>query len=188
MTSVQASRVDPALPVIETGRLLLRPPVLEDFESWAAFMADPEATAFLGGAQSRSVAWRGFVAMVGSWQVQGFAMFSVIEKATGRWLGRLGPWQPEGWPGTEVGWSLDRSAWGRGYASEGAAAAIDWAFEHLGWTEVIHCIDPANLPSQRVAQRLGSTLRGPGILPEPLQAFPIEIWGQTRGQWRARAR
>ena len=63
---------------------------------------------------------------------------------------------------------------------------MDWAFETLGWDEVIHCIDPANIPSQKVAQRLGSTKRGPGRLPPPFEDVPIEIWEQTRAEWRAR--
>lgn len=175
-------------PRIETARLVLRPPQPDDFEAWAACMADAETMRYLGGAQPRSLAWRSFCTMIGVWHVQGFAMFSVIEKASGRWLGRLGPWQPEGWPGTEVGWTLVREAWGQGYATEGATAAIDWAFAHLGWTEVIHCIDPGNRASQQVAQRLGSTLRGPGVLPAPLEAFPTEIWGQLRADWMRRPR
>src|SRR5690606_38196051 len=82
-------------------RLLLRVPRREDFEAWATFMADEEATRHIGGLQPRPVAWRGLAAMVGSWHLQGYAMFSVIEKASGQWIGRVGPWQPEGWPGPE---------------------------------------------------------------------------------------
>ncbi|MBP2296993.1 GNAT family N-acetyltransferase [Azospirillum rugosum] len=175
-----------AEPVLETARLVLRPTRAEDFEGWAAWRSDPEATRFVGGPQARSQAWRDFLTMAGAWSMQGFGMFSVIEKATGRWVGRLGPWMPEGWPGPEIGWGLSRDSWGKGYATEGAAAAIDWAFDVLGWTEVIHSIDPDNAPSQAVARRLGSDLRGPGRLPAPFEAAPIEIWGQTREQWRAR--
>jgi RimJ/RimL family protein N-acetyltransferase len=112
-------------------------------------------------------------------------MLSVIEKATGRWVGRLGPWQPEGWPGTEVGWGLTRDAWGRGYASEGAAATIDWAFDTFGWDEVIHTIDRANVNSQAVARRLGSTILRQAVLPAPLN-LPVDCWGQSREAWRAR--
>lgn len=172
---------------IETDRLILRPPLAEDFDGWAANMADAESARFIGGQQARAAAWRGFLTMVGAWAIQGYGMFSVIEKATGQWVGRLGPWQPEGWPGTEVGWGLARAAWGKGYACEGAIASIDWALDHLGWTDVIHCIDPANEPSQALARRLGSTLRGPGRLPAPFEDAPIEIWGQSRDQWRRRA-
>src|SRR5215468_9895460 len=118
---------------LETPRLILRPTASEDFEPWAAFMADADASKFVGGPQPRPVAWRGFMSMAGAWSMQGFAMFSIIEKASGRWIGRLGPWMPEGWPGTEVGWAIVRDCWGRGYAPEGAAAATDWAFDHLAW-------------------------------------------------------
>jgi RimJ/RimL family protein N-acetyltransferase len=149
-------------------------------------MADGEASRFIGGPQPRAAAWRGFMTMAGAWAMTGFSMFSVIDRASGRWLGRIGPWRPEGWPGPEVGWGLVRAAWGQGYAFEAASAAIDWAFDHLGWDEVIHSIDPANAPSQALARRLGSTNRGPGRLPEPLQDEPVDIWGQTREAWRAR--
>lgn len=113
-------------------------------------------------------------------------MFSVIEQSTGRWIGRLGPWCPDGWPGDEVGWGLLPDAQGRGYALEGAAAAMDWAFDTLGWREVIHCIAPDNFASQAVARKLGSKLLRTGRLPEPFQDLPTDIWGQTREQWRAR--
>lgn len=167
-------------PTIETERLILRPPVREDFEGWAAFAADPETANFVGGVQHRPSAWRAFAGLAGSWALLGFGMFSVIEKATGRWVGRLGPWRPEGWPGNEIGWGIARDAWGKGYATEGSTAAMDWAFEQLGWTEVIHCIDPANVRSKQVAQRLGSRFLRMGRLPAPFDATELEIWGQSR--------
>jgi RimJ/RimL family protein N-acetyltransferase len=173
------------VPRLETERWLLRPTALEDFERWCEFMADPVATRFVGGVQSRALAWRSMMTMAGAWALNGFAMFSLIEKRSGRWVGRLGPWQPEGWPGTEVGWSLHPDAWGQGYATEGARAAIGFAFDELGWDEVIHCIDPANTASQRVALALGSRLRGPGRMPPPHDHAPCEIWGQSRAEWYA---
>ncbi|KAF1702392.1 GNAT family N-acetyltransferase [Pseudoxanthomonas kaohsiungensis] len=171
---------------LETPRLLLRLPRQEDFEAWAAFLADVEATRHLGGVQPRPVAWRGLAAMVGAWHLKGFAMFSVVEKDTGQWVGRVGPWQPEGWPGTEVGWSIVRERWGRGYAPEAAAACTAWAFDTLGWSEVIHTIAPGNASSKAVAAKLGSRFIGMGRLPEPSHEKPVEIWGQTRAEWRAR--
>lgn len=173
-------------PTLETQRLILRPPIEADLDGWAEMMADEEAARFVGGVQARAGAWRGMAAMAGSWALKGFGMFSAIEKASGRWVGRMGPWQPEGWPGTEVGWGLARGAWGRGYATEGSAAAIDWAFGALGWDEVIHCIDPANAGSVRVAERLGSALRGRGQLPAPYEGIAVDIWGQTREEWTRR--
>lgn len=175
----------PLGPRLETARLVLRPPVAADFDRWADFCADPVVMKHLGGEQPRATAWRTMATMTGAWSLRGFSMFSVIEKASGQWIGRLGPWCPEGWPGTEVGWALMRSAWGKGYAEEGSRAAFDWAFDALGWTEVIHTIAPDNLESQRLAQRLGSRLRGPGRLPPPLEQFPVEVWGQSREEWRS---
>ena len=176
-----------AIPVLDTPRLVLRPTEAGDFDAYARFMADPESARFIGGAQPRSTAWRGFLQIAGAWRIQGYSMFSVIEKASGEWIGRVGPWMPEGWPGTEVGWGVARSRCGRGFATEAAIAAIDWAVDTLGWDEVIHTIEIGNRASQAVARKLGARNRGPGRLPPPYETAPIEIWGQTREDWRARS-
>jgi RimJ/RimL family protein N-acetyltransferase len=177
----------PVGPTLLTERLILRPTAAEDFDAYAAFMADP-ATRYIGGPQVRSAAWRGFASVAGAWALQGYSMFSVIERSSGRWIGRVGPWVPEGWPGTEVGWGVIPEVFGNGYAFEAAVATIDWAFDHLGWTDVIHCIDPDNAASRRLAERLGSVNRGPGKLPPPVDAYPVDIWGQSREAWSARRR
>jgi RimJ/RimL family protein N-acetyltransferase len=170
-------------PRLSTPRLLLRPLHIADFDAWASLMADAEGSKFIGGPQPRSVAWRGFMSVAGAWHLTGCSMFAVIEKATGRWLGRVGPWYPEGWPGTEIGWAVVRDVWGRGYATEAAAATIDWAFATLGWKEIVHTISPSNAMSQSVARKLGSRNRGPGRLPAPYEKEIVEIWGQTRAEW-----
>ena len=172
-------------PVLETERLRLRVPESRDFDAYAEMGMDEVAMRHIGGTLPRAAAWRKFLQMPGAWALQGFAMFTV-ETKQGEWLGQLGPWQPEGWPGTEVGWALKRAAWGKGYATEAATAAIDWAFANLGWTDVIHSISPGNTASQLLAQRLGSLNRGPGKLPAPFEGEAIDIWGQSREQWRAR--
>jgi RimJ/RimL family protein N-acetyltransferase len=176
----------PATPQLETRRLILRPPRLEDFDAWAAFANDEIAAKFLGGTQPRPTAWRAFMCMCGAWSMTGIAMFSVIEKSSGNWVGRLGPWYPEGWPDREVGWGIAREHWGKGYASEGAAAAMDYAFDVLGWSSVIHCIDEKNLASQGVARNLGSTYLKRVQMPVPYDKMPVDAWGQTREQWRSR--
>ncbi|CAN5325921.1 GNAT family N-acetyltransferase [soil metagenome] len=173
-------------PTLETARLILRPTALEDFDPWAAFMAD-EVSRFVGGPQARPVVWRGLMSMAGSWTLNGYGMFSVLDKQTGEWLGRIGPWVPEGWPGTEVGWGVVSAAQGKGIATEAAIAAIDWAFDHLGWTDVIHTIDPKNAPSQGVAKKLGSTVLRQARMPEPFSDMELDVWGQSREQWRAGA-
>lgn len=173
-------------PVLFTERLVLRRPEAQDLDGWAAFAADPVATEHLGGPVERSVAWRQLCTMAGAWEISGFGMFSVIERATGRWVGRLGPWQPEGWPGTEVGWGVAGEFFaGRGYAYEGAVAAMDYAVDVLGWTQVIHTIAPDNVRSWKLAQRLGSSNGGPTRLPAPYVDTRVDAWGQSAGQWRA---
>lgn len=170
-------------PLLETERLILRVPQAGDFERYADMFAD-ERSHHIGGPLTRGDAWRRFLQMPGAWLLQGFAMFSLVEKSSGLWVGQAGPWQPEGWPGTEVGYALHPDAWGRGYATEACSAAMDWAFGALGWSEAIHSISPANAASQAVARRLGSRNRGPGTLPAPFDAHAIDIWGQTRDEWR----
>lgn len=173
---------------LETERLILRPPRIEDFDAWARFMDDEVATRFIGGRQDRPTAWRHFMSMCGCWHMTGIAMFSVIEKTTGLWVGRLGPWNPEGWPEPEIGWGIAREHWGKGYASEGAAAAMDYAFDVLGWEKTIHCIDANNAASQGVAKRLGSRNLGRVRMPPPFTDAPVDAWGQSRAEWRARRR
>ncbi|HEX3348487.1 MAG TPA: GNAT family N-acetyltransferase [Acetobacteraceae bacterium] len=175
-------------PVVQTARLLLRPPVEADLEGWAAFMCDETAMRHLGGCQPRPVAWQRMAMARGSWALRGYGYFSVIECSSGRWIGRVGPLRPEGWPGTEIGWGLLPETWGRGYATEAAAAAMDFAIDTLGWTDIIHVISPENTPSSAVAARLGSRYRGPGRLPPPYGDQRADIWGQSAAEWRERRR
>jgi RimJ/RimL family protein N-acetyltransferase len=174
-------------PELGTPRLILRPPKTEDFEGWIAFSADPETMRYLDGPQPRELAWRALAAMAGHWALLGFGMFSVIDRRSARWIGRVGPWRPEGWPGNEVGWGILREFEGQGYAYEAAVAAIDWAFEVLGWDNVIHCVPEVNVRSRALAERLGSTCQRRVVLPPPA-GTEVWVWGQTREQWRARPR
>ena len=169
---------------LETERLILRPPNAEDFEGWARFHADSATMTHLGGAKSRAESWRGLCGMVGAWHVRGFAMFSLLLKESGEWIGRVGPWRPEGWPGTEVGWGIASEYVGKGYALEAAIASMDYAVDILGWTDVCHTIDPENLASIKLAQRLGSSNRGPTQLPDPFSDARVDDWGQSREQWQ----
>lgn len=78
-------------PMLESRRLVLRMQRSEDFERFAELLADENAAKHIGGVLPRAAAWRRFLQMPGAWLVQGFAMFSVIEKASGRWVGMTGP-------------------------------------------------------------------------------------------------
>lgn len=177
-------KTSPLGPTIETKRLILRPPVLEDFDAFAAMHADPEVMEFLGGTQEKATAWRSFNAFVGSWYLYKFAMFSMIVKETGVWIGRTGPIHPLDWPDHEVGWGIIKSAMGKGYALEAAVATMDFAFDELGWEKLIHCIHPDNTPSQNLAKRVGSQNLGPTQLPAPYSHLRVDAWGQTKAEWQ----
>ena len=146
-------------------------------------MAHPEASRFVGGVQSRAAAWRGMATIVGSWTLRGHGFFSVIDKATGRWAGRVGPWYPEDWPGPEIAWSIAPEFQRRGYAVEAAVAAIDFAFGTLGWPEIVHCIDPENTPSIGVATKLGSRLQRRSVELPPFE-LKVDVYGQSSLEWR----
>jgi RimJ/RimL family protein N-acetyltransferase len=171
------------MPHLETNRLILRIPTLDDLDPWAEMMADADAARFIGGVSAKPVVWRMIVQMNGAWALTGVSMFSVLEKSTGRWIGRVGPWQPYGWPGTEVGWGLHPGAWGKGYAVEAATATMDYAFDVLGWTNIVHCINPENARSAAVARRLGSTIQGRAKMPAPYENDLVDLWGQSREEW-----
>lgn len=115
-------------PILTTARLILRPPLQEDFGGFAEMCAEEETMRFIGGLMPRDQAWRSMAALAGSWALLGYGMFSVLRRDTGEWIGRLGPWRPGGkeggWPGDEVGWGLKRAAMGQGFAYEGAAARL----------------------------------------------------------------
>jgi RimJ/RimL family protein N-acetyltransferase len=158
----------------------------EDFEEYAAMVADAEVMRYLGEGKplSRGDAWRQMAFVLGHWQLRGYGLWAVEEVATGRLVGRIGFLYPEGWPDFELGWTLAREFWGRGYATEGARRALDFAFEEMGREHVISLIRPDNIPSIRVAERLGESLEG------SVELFGGEalIYGITRDVWLAARR
>lgn len=146
---------------LETDRLLLRMFQDSDLNAYAAMCADPEVMRFLGGkVLNRNEAWRSMAQVCGHWQLRGYGMWAVVEKASSAMVGRVGCLNPEGWPGFEIGWTLRREFWGRGYATESARAAFDWAFDELQVPHIMSLIAPSNVRSIRVAERLGEVLEG----------------------------
>ena len=170
-----SARVD--LPTLETDRLLLRPLADEDLDAYAEIMADPDVVRYLGQApNSREDAWRSMAMFLGHGVMRGYTNNAVIEKATGRFLGRCGLWFPEAWPGLEVGWVLGRFAWGSGFATEAGAAWRDYAFDVLGVDELISVIHVENQASQAVAERIGHRR----WREQEVRGFPCFIYGQRR--------
>lgn len=173
------------VPRLQTERLILRALRPEDFEEYARFMADPDVMRYLSGDPlSRADSWRSMAAVMGHWMLRGYGMWAVERKEDGAFVGRVGLHNPEGWPALEVGWTLGKDYWGKGYASEAAHTAMHYAFATQSVDRMISVIDPGNIASQKVAARLGET-RGPRQeIPYNGKIFTADIWSITREAWR----
>lgn len=146
------------IPVITTERLLLRAFGERDIDEYAAIMADPLVTRFLsdGRPLSRLEAWRQMAMVLGHWTLRGYGIWAVEERATGRLIGRIGCQFPDSWPGFEIAYTLGPPFWGRGFAKEGAAAALKYARTVLKREEILSVIRPDNVGSISVATSLGA--------------------------------
>jgi RimJ/RimL family protein N-acetyltransferase len=142
---------------LASERLVLRMFRESDLDAYAEMGGDAEVMRYIGDGHtlSRAEAWRNMALIIGHWHLRGFGLWAVEERKSGLFAGRVGCWQPEGWPGLELGWALRRRFWGKGYATEAALHAIDFAFNRLGQERVISLIQPENSGSVAVAMRLG---------------------------------
>jgi RimJ/RimL family protein N-acetyltransferase len=170
--------VDP----IETPRLRLRRWRWSDAEHLAALNGDPDVMRFIGSgdvldrAQSDGLLAR----FEREWDERGFSLWAV-EDAAG-FVGFCGltvpTFLPSVLPAVEVGWRLRRSAWGRGYATEAAAAALEWGFERLEAGEIVAIVHPENERSLRVAAKLGMTRRPDRL--HPVTGSRLRVLGVGR--------
>jgi RimJ/RimL family protein N-acetyltransferase len=165
---------------LETERLNLRMFREDDFEPYARICADEDVMRYLGGKTlTPAEAWRHLAFLLGHWQLRGYGHWAVEEKATGEMIGRIGFLNPAGWPGFEIGWTLGRDSWGKGYATEGARRALHYAFTELAQEHVISLIHPENRASIRVAERLGETHEGHA----EIVGIQVLVYGIDREDW-----
>jgi RimJ/RimL family protein N-acetyltransferase len=160
--------------LLETARLLLRPFGPEDLDDLVALHEDPEVTRYIT-TLDRAAAEERLRQDADEWRRRGHGMLAILgrpgsaQAGTGRFLGRA---TVKHWPQfdeTEVGWTLRRDAWGRGYATEAGRACVDWAFAELDVPYLTAMIAPGNHRSVRVAQRLGfKPMREDVLLGEPV--------------------
>jgi RimJ/RimL family protein N-acetyltransferase len=159
---------------LETERLLLRKPKIEDLDGYAELCGDADVVRYLSGTTlPRDEVPRAIERMLGQWERHGVGLFSVLRKEDDQFVGRVGYllWDPERWVNAmheqldgelelelEIGWTTVRSLWGNGYATEAALACRDHAFGELGRERVISLIAPENTASIRVAEKIGETL------------------------------
>ena len=155
---------------LETERLVLRNPGLEDAEAALEYLTDPEVMRFLGGVEPDGDARAVIERWLARWDANGFGHVVIERREDGRFLGRIGMivWDTRTWrqltdaadagahAQPELGWTLARAHWGRGYATEAARAVRDWARSELGLERLVSLIAPENVRSQHVAARLGA--------------------------------
>ena len=146
---------------LETGRLILRPWREEDRAPFAALNADPRVAAHLAGVLDRAGSDAIVDRVLKGFAEHGYGPWALEVKGGAAFIGFCGIWQPSFaahfTPCTEVGWRLAFEAWGNGYATESAAAALDYGFGPLGLAEIVAYTTPVNLRSRRVMERLGMT-------------------------------
>lgn len=143
------------IPVIETERLILRGPEAEDYPDFKATFSSYRSR-FMGGPLNAYEAWMLYAAEMGHWQIRGFGMWMIHDKQTDETLGMAGGWQPAKWPEAEIAWIIWPDKAGHGYALEATDAARRHYYAN-GWDGAVSYIDPKNLDSIRLAERLGAT-------------------------------
>lgn len=166
---------------IETERLILRQFQANDFLEYAAMLSDQEVVKYIGKGNtfSRAESWRHVEMLMGHWQFRGYGLWVAEEKESNSFIGRIGLYNPEGWIGMEVGWMLVRSKWGKGYAFEGAKAAIDIAFNTMRVEKIISLIHPDNTRSIKLAEKLGEHF-SEKVMVNGLEVLKYEIHNGNR--------
>ena len=154
--------------MIETARLILRPPEDRDRDALAAINGDPRVGEWLAATLTREESDALVDRVLAHIAEHGFGFWSVERKSDAAVIGMAGllampPEMPPG-PALEVGWRLAPETWGEGYATEAARAAVDWGFANRDAPEIIAITARTNLRSQAVMRRIG-------MAPEPWRDF-----------------
>jgi RimJ/RimL family protein N-acetyltransferase len=171
---------------IETPRLLLRPWQPDDLAEFTRLLTDPVVTRYIVVSTPFSPEDVAELSArtLEQWERNGFGPWAATEKATGRWVGRIGLDELPDWPGphkVEVGWELHRESWGRGLATEGGMAGVRHGFETVGLERIISATMATNAASRRVMEKCG--LRFQGEL--PMAGTTVAWYALDRADWRA---
>lgn len=164
--------VDFRIPELETDRLRLRLPRMDDLPAHAAFRASPRSKG-VGGPFDHASSFGHLGAIIGQWQLRGYGRWMVADKATDEPYGIVGVYHPEDWPEPEIGWSIYESAEGRGIACEAALATRAYVYDTLNWNRIVSLIMDNNDRSIRLAKRLGCIQSDAFVHPE---LGKLNIW------------
>ena len=150
------------IPVVETERLRLRGHTMDDFAHTRALWSDAAVVTYMGGKPlTLEECWTRFLRYIGHWSVLGYGYWVVEEKATGDFVGEVGfgnfkrDMEPPLGAIPELGWVLAPAKHGKGYATEAAAAALQWGRKHFGANDFACLIHPDHRASIRVARKCG---------------------------------
>ncbi|WP_288937993.1 GNAT family N-acetyltransferase [uncultured Roseovarius sp.] len=143
------------IPTLETRRLVLRGPEPGDYPNFKATFASYRSR-FMGGPLNPYETWMLYAAEIGHWNIRGYGMWMIHDKATDETYGMAGGWFPAAWPEREIAWIIWPEKAGHGYALEATHAARRYFYDELGWDGAVSYIDPKNLDSIRLAERLGA--------------------------------
>lgn len=143
------------IPTLETQRLILRGPEPDDYPDFKATFSSYRSR-FMGGPLNAYEAWMLYAAEIGHWEIRGFGMWMIHLKDTDETVGMAGGWFPAKWPEREIAWIIWPDCAGRGYALEATHRVRHHYYTDLGWDTAVSYIDPKNLDSIRLAERLGA--------------------------------
>jgi ribosomal-protein-alanine N-acetyltransferase len=181
-------------PQLSTERLLMRRWRDEDRAPFAALNADPEVMRYFRGPLDRAASDAFVDRIEAGFDEFGYGLWAVEVRETQAFIGFVGlirqTFEAPFTPAVEVGWRLARSAWGHGYATEAARAALGYGFDEAGLDEIVSITTVTNTPSQAVMRRLGLTRDAADdfeypLLPEGHPLRPSVLYRISRAQWRA---
>jgi len=192
-------RASGPMPELRTDRLLLRDWTEADLAPFATLNADPVAMEHFPSTLDRAQSDAMVEMLRNRWRAHGLSWWAVEERASGEFLGAVGllqvtvvaPFNDPEAPSVEVGWRLLPSSWGRGYATEAAAAAIEWGIGERGLGEIVSFTVPANQRSRRVMEKLGMTHDPAGDFDHP-SLDPVNalrrhvLYRLSADDWRSR--
>lgn len=145
--------------MFETDRLFLRPMDETDTDAVFAMRSDADVMRFIRPLQTEKRDAESWINLVSSrWETEKIGFCAVIEKASNRFIGWCGLWRLKETDEIEVGYALFKEFWGRGFASEAAAACMTYGFDQLGLEKIVAVANPDNQNSRRVMEKLGMNL------------------------------
>lgn len=154
-----ATKVDSEekMDMIETDRLILRRFTLDDLDAFSLINADPVGMRYIGSGvpQSKEQTRERLAAILNHWRCHGFGLLAVVYKDNSAMIGFCGLQFLDNTDEIEVGYRLARSYWGRGIATEAAAASLMYGFCELRLDRIVAVVHPDNLASQRLLEKIG---------------------------------